>query len=256
MAAIVAPELLSGTPGTTCNTASGSQLPVAFALALGLAMLDALPARVQQQPAGQRRSNAAAFSAKPADANVMSGTTEAQPFAWQADALLLAVCHLLDARPAVYSAAGNDTAAALQLAERLACLLAATPGAATSQRVAQAATTLTWRTRLAIAPLLVAAAQLSAGDSSSADGPGSAADSSWCNRGGGNTAATPVPLLTPPALRALPVHQEGHGNVADAVARRSLTLADCTARGSALPGGPASPNSILLRAASCTKGMP
>jgi hypothetical protein len=262
-AAAAAAELAPGTSGTMCNSASNSQLPVGFALSLGLAMLDALPSPVQQQPQQQQqpavqrwRSDPAASGAEPAAADGVSGGATAQPFTWQADEMLLAVCRLLDARPAVYSAAGGVTAAALQLAERLACLLAVAPGAAASQRVAQAATTLTWRTRLAIAPLLVAAAQLSAGSGSSANGRSTASDNSFGNRADENTAATPVPLLTPPVLRALPIHLEGHGNVADAMARRSLTLADCAARGSAIPGGPTFPHSILLHALSCMDGKP
>ena len=250
-AAAAVAKLPPATSDISCDSASGSQLPVGFALALGLAMLDVLPSPVQQQPAGQPRFNAAAYSAEQAAADGLSGGIAAQPSTWRPAETLLAVCRLLDARPVVYSTAGGVTAAALQLAERLACLLAMTPGTPASQHVAQAAATLTWRTRLAIAPLLVAAAQPSGGSGSIADSSSRASDSRCGNRGDENTAATPLPLLTPPALRALPIQLEGHGNVADAMARRSLTLADCAARGSAIPGGPLSPNSILLHA---TKG--
>lgn len=243
-----------GTCGTMCNPASDSQLPLHFALTLGLTMLDALPSPVhQQQQLLQRwRSDPAASGAERTNTDGVPGKAAVQPFTWRADEMLLAVCRLLDVRPAVYSAAEGVTAAALQLAERLACLLAAAPGTVASQRVTQAATTLTWRTRLAIAPLLVAAAQLSAGNGSSANGPDAASDTLWSNRAGETTAARPAPLLTPPALRALPGEFEGRGNVADAIARHSLRLADYAARGSAMSGGSTSLHSNLSHAANCT----
>lgn len=76
------------------------------------------------------------------------------------------------------------TAAALQIAARLAEALAAAPGSPAAQRVvaAAAAGRLRWRTRLAVAPLLVAAAQHAA-----ARGGGVSGNSDNGSSGGGGS---------------------------------------------------------------------
>jgi len=144
--------------------------------------------------------------------------------AWRPADLLHAVFRLLDRRPAVEQS--GDTAAAIRMAGQLVALLAAAPGSAAATAAAGAAKQYAWRTRLLLAPLL--ASVVAHGGGGGGGGGGS----------GGNRVAAPG--LTPPALRALPVH------AAEPLAAAGVALADLVAAAAPDSSAPAIPNCPCL----------
>lgn len=94
------------------STAVDSCLPLPFALSLGIAMLDALPAArappphmspARAEPIAAQRAAAAAGHRRAASGDLAAVGVAS----WQVDQLLLAVCRLLDARPAVCDTSGK-----------------------------------------------------------------------------------------------------------------------------------------------------
>ncbi len=198
-------------PQSADQPAAGS-LPLGFALQLGDSMLAAVAAQPrlstgQPSPAGEESAAAAAALA-----------------AWRPADLLHAVFRLLDRRPAVEQS--GDTAAAIRMAGQLVALLAAAPGSAAATAAAGAAKQYAWRTRLLLAPLL--ASVVAHGGGGGGGGGGS----------GGNRVAAPG--LTPPALRALPVH------AAEPLAAAGVALADLVAAAAPDSSAPAIPNCPCL----------
>lgn len=202
-------------PQSTDQPAAGS-LPLGFALQLGDSMLAAVAA----QPRLSTGQPSPSVPTVPAAAE--SAAAAAALAAWRPADLLHALFWLLDRRPAVEQS--GNTAVAIRMAGQLVALLAAAPGSAAATAAAGAAKQYAWRTRLLLAPLLAAVV------AHGGDGGGGGS--------GGNRVAAPG--LTPPALRALPVH------AAEQLAAAGVALADLVAAAAPDSSAPVIPNCPCL----------